>query len=102
MKQGRRELVKTTSEIRLRYSQFSNTAGGLVILFNMHNNLRALDEKNSGNNYTGSYMGVTDLVLFHISLLSHWCPSSASYSEQRHCLCGWRSWCAHTATASLA
>lgn len=37
-------------------------------------------------------MGATDLVLCHVHFLPHWCPSSASYSEQRHC---------HMATACL-
>lgn len=61
MKQGRRELAESTSEIHLRYSQFSNTAaqksGGLAGFFGMQNNLRALEkqmhERNSGSNYTG-------------------------------------------------
>lgn len=70
MKQGRRELTESTSEIHLRYSQFSNTAaqksGGLAVFFSMQNNLRALekqkDERNSGNNYTGIH-GSYRLVL---------------------------------------
>lgn len=62
----------------------------------MPNNLSVLekkmDERNSGNNYTELQiiiMGATDLVLCHVFLLSHWCPSSASYGEQGHPLPLW-------------
>lgn len=56
-------MTESTSEIHLRYSQFSNTAaqkkGGVGVSFSLQNTLEALekemDERNSGNNYTRTH-----------------------------------------------